>query len=185
MIYLSSDLHLNHNKSFIYEPRGFKNVYEMNFTILDNFNKIIKPDDDLYLLGDTFLGDLDTGINLFNQLPGKIHLVWGNHCTDARKEAMSKCYNVVEICGYASVLRYHKWHFYLSHYPTCTINFDDYQKPLKQRTICLAGHTHSKEKFEPCGSYNVAVDAHNCFPVSIDEIIDDFKIKKYSDINRF
>lgn len=90
MIYFSSDLHLNHQKEFIYEPRGFKNIYEMNSTILDNFNKIIKPDDDLYLLGDTFLGELNTGINLFNQLPGKIHLIWGNHCTDTRKEACVK-----------------------------------------------------------------------------------------------
>ena len=38
----------------------------------------------------------------------------------------------------------------------------------------LHGHTHSKEKFEECGSYNVAVDAHNCFPVSIEQIIKDF-----------
>ena len=175
MIYFSSDLHFNHNKPFIYEPRGFKSIYDMNDTIIENFNSIITHDDDLYLLGDTFLGDLDAGISLFNQLPGKIHLVWGNHDTNTRSIAMTECPNVVEICSYASVLHYHKWHFYLSHYPTCTTNFDDYQKPLKQRILCLAGHTHSKEKFEPCGSYNVAVDAHSCFPVSIEEIIKDFK----------
>ena len=27
MIYFSSDLHLNHNKPFLYEPRGFKDIY--------------------------------------------------------------------------------------------------------------------------------------------------------------
>lgn len=177
MIYFSSDLHMGHNKPFIYEPRGFENIYEMNNTIIKNFNKIINYDDDLYLLGDIFLGELESGINLFNQLPGKIHLVWGNHDTDNRKEAISKCSNVIEIIGYATIIKYNKWHFYLSHFPTCTTNFDDYQKPLKQRTLCLAGHTHSKELFEPCGSYNVAVDAHNCFPVSIDEIMEDFKNK--------
>ena len=174
MIYFSSDLHLNHNKSFIYEPRGFKNIYEMNNTIIKNFNSIITWEDDLYLLGDNFLGELESGISLFNQLPGKIHLIWGNHDTDNRKEVMSKCYNVVETIGYAGMIKYNKYHFYMSHFPTCTTNFDDYQKPLKQRTLCLAGHTHSKELFEPCGSYNVAVDAHNCFPVSIDKIINDF-----------
>lgn len=177
MIYFSSDLHLNHNKSFVYEPRGFSNIFDMNYEIIKNFNHIINSDDDLYLLGDTFLGELEPGIKLFNQLPGKIHLIWGNHCTNNRKEAMSKCHNVVEVIGYATILKYNKWHFYLSHFPTCTANFDDYQKPLKQRTLCLAGHTHSKELFEPCGSYNVAVDAHNCFPVSIDDIINDFKVK--------
>lgn len=177
MIYFSSDLHLNHNKSFVYEPRGFSNIFDMNYEIIKNFNHIINSDDDLYLLGDIFLGELEPGIKLFNQLPGKIHLIWGNHCTNNRKEAMSKCHNVVEVIGYATILKYNKWHFYLSHFPTCTANFDDYQKPLKQRTLCLAGHTHSKELFEPCGSYNVAVDAHNCFPISIDDIINDFKVK--------
>jgi len=147
----------------------------MNDTIITNFNLRITSKDDLYLLGDNFLGELESGLKLFNQLPGKIHLIWGNHCTNNRKEAILKCRNVIEDLGYANVLKYHKYHFYLSHFPTCTTNFDDYKKPLKQRTLCLAGHTHSKEKFEACGSYNVAVDAHNCFPISIDEIIDNFK----------
>ncbi len=177
MIWFSSDLHFNHNKPFVYEPRGFTNVNDMNYTIIKNFNDVVAADDDLYLLGDLFLGELEEGIELFKQLPGKIHLVWGNHDTDRRKEAMSKCHNVVEVIGHATILKYNKWHFYLSHFPTCTTNFDDYIKPLKQRTLSLSGHTHSKELFEPCGSYNVAVDAHYCFPVSIDDIVNDFKVK--------
>ena len=176
MIWFSSDLHLNHNKSFVYEPRGFANIYNMNETVIKNFHSLVKPEDDLYLLGDIFLGQLESGIKLFNQLPGKIHLIWGNHCTDNRKIAMSECHNVVELVGYAGILKHGHYRFYLSHYPTLTANFD-INKPLKQRTLCLAGHTHSKEIFEPCGSYNVAVDAHNCYPVSIDEIIDAYKKK--------
>ena len=174
MIYFSSDLHLNHCQPFIYKPRGFINIDEMNKTIINNFNKVITPDDDLYLLGDTFLGELKPGIQLFKKLPGKIHLIWGNHDTDNRKNTVLNCHNVIEIIGYAGIIKYNKYHFYMSHFPTYTTNFDDYKKPLKQRILCLAGHTHSKELFEPCGSYNVAVDAHNCFPVSIDKIIDDF-----------
>ena len=175
MIYFSSDLHLNHNKDFIYAERGFSSIEEMNETIIKNFNEIITPEDDLYLLGDNFLGELETGIHLFSQLLGKIHLIWGNHDTDTRKTAMTECPNIVEICSYANMFHYHKWHFYLSHFPTVTTNFDDYKKPLKQRTLSLHGHTHSKEKFNNWGAYNVAVDAHNCYPASIDQIIEDFK----------
>ena len=40
MIYLASDLHFNHDKPFIYEPRGFTNVYDMNRAIIKNFNSI-------------------------------------------------------------------------------------------------------------------------------------------------
>ena len=175
MIYISSDLHLNHNKNFIYEPRGFSSIEEMNQTIIKNFNEIITPEDDLYLLGDNFLGGLETGIELFKQIPGKIHLICGNHDTNNRKNALMNCDNVVEDCGFANILPVKKWHFYMSHFPTITTNFDDYKKFLKQRTLNLHGHTHSKEKFNEYGGYNVAVDAHNCFPVSIEQIKNNFK----------
>lgn len=177
MIWLGADLHLNHDKDFIYEKRGFKNVSDMNYTILKNFNHVINYNDDLYLLGDNFLGDLDAGIKLFKQLPGNIHLIWGNHDTDNRKEALANCYNVVEVCGYSTILKYNDYHFYLSHYPTLTTNFDDNSKPLKKRLLCISGHTHSTSHFEPCGAYNVAVDAHNCYPVSIDEVVEAFKLR--------
>lgn len=176
MIYFASDLHFNHDKPFIYEPRGFNNIYDMNETIVKNFNKTVKYDDDLYLLGDIFLGDLTEGMKLFKQLPGKIHLLWGNHDTNTRVIAMSEWDNVVELCGYATIIKYNKYHFYLSHFPTITTNFD-IDKPLKQKILCIAGHTHSDKLFESCDSYNVAVDAHNCYPVSIEQIIQDFKDK--------
>ena len=152
----------------------------MNKAIIENFNQVVDRNDDLYLLGDIFLGgpnSIDAGIDLFNQLRGKIHLVWGNHDTDNRKLALSKCPNVVEICGYATMLKYNKYNFYLNHYPTATFNYD-IDKPLRARILCLAGHTHSKDLFDSCGSYNVAVDAHDCYPISLDEIINDFKNKE-------
>ena len=149
----------------------------MNETIIKNFHSIITPEDDLYLLGDIFLGELEAGMKLFHQLPGKIHLVWGNHDTNPRINEMFNSYNVVEVVGYAGIIKYNKYHFYISHFPTITTNFDDYKKAIKQRTLSLSGHTHSKNIFESCNSYNVSVDAHNCFPVSIDKIIQDFKDK--------
>ena len=151
----------------------------MNEAIIKNFHSMVKPEDDLYLLGDIFLGELDAGMSLFHQLPGNIHLVWGNHDTNNRKNAMLDAYNVVEVLGFAGLIKYNKYHFYLSHFPTLTANFDDYQRPLKQRILCLSGHTHSKDLFDKvCQSYNVAVDAHNCYPVSIETIIQDFEKQK-------
>lgn len=149
----------------------------MNETIIKNFHSIITPEDDLYLLGDIFLGDLDAGMKLFHQLPGKIHLVWGNHDINSRINEMSSSYNVVEVVGYAGIIKYKKYNFYISHFPTITANFDDCEKTIKRRILSLSGHTHSKNIFESCNSYNVSVDAHNCFPVSIDKIIQDFKDK--------
>lgn len=175
MIYFSSDLHLGHQKEFIYKPRGFNSIEEMNRTIIKNFNQVLNYDDDLYLLGDTVMG-AEPPYYLFKQLNCRVHLIWGNHCTLNKQKELMASWNVVEICGYATLLKYKGYNFYLSHYPTYTSNYDD-NKPLKHRVLSLSGHTHSKEKFEECGSYNVAVDAHNCFPVSIEQIIKDFTDK--------
>ena len=46
-------------------------------------------------------------------------------------------------------------------------------------TINLFGHTHSKDHFyeDTPYMYNVAMDAHNCIPVPLDQIIEEIKEK--------
>ena len=41
-IFITSDLHFFHNQSFIYEPRGFDNVYDMNNAIVKNWNNKLR-----------------------------------------------------------------------------------------------------------------------------------------------
>ena len=45
MIYFTSDLHLNHDRDFIYVPRGFNSVHEMNEAIIYNWNNNITEGD--------------------------------------------------------------------------------------------------------------------------------------------
>ncbi len=171
MIYLSSDLHFNHSREFVYKPRGFDSVEDMNIAIVNNFNSIVTPEDDLYLLGDLMLGqDMEAGLELVRQLNGRIHIVRGNHDSDRRWEAYRELPNVIEMAA-AIYLHYRKYHFYLSHFPTLTGNLE--KESLKQMTCNLFGHTHSKEHFfeDRPYMYNVAVDAHNCTPVLLDHII--------------
>lgn len=167
-IWLSSDLHFNHDKEFIYGVRGFENIIDMNDTIITNFQSLVQPDDDLYLLGDIMLGINDISIEYFKQLPGRIHLIWGNHDTDVRKQLLAQCSNVVEVCGYATIIKSGKWHFYLSHYPAIVANYDDKKRHLP--LMNLYGHIHQKTNFYNNNPYmyHVGVDSHNCFPVTID-----------------
>ena len=51
-IWFTSDLHFNHDKEFLYKPRGFHNVIEMNESIIEVYNKFISKDDIVYILGD-------------------------------------------------------------------------------------------------------------------------------------
>lgn len=177
-IYLSSDTHFGHDRGFIYEPRGFSNIQEHDEIIVEKFNSIVRPEDDLYLLGDQMLGDNEHGLNCLRQLNGKLHVLWGNHDTDVRKELYKTLPNVVEILGYAGMFKYRKWRFYLSHYPTITDNLNDFSKPWEQ-VKCLYGHTHQKTNFYNDNPllYHVGADSHDCYPVSIDQIIEDIKAK--------
>ena len=54
MIWMTSDLHFNHENILKYEPvsRPFATVEEMNEVLIQNWNSKIKPEDIVYVLGD-------------------------------------------------------------------------------------------------------------------------------------
>ena len=169
-IWLTSDTHFCHNKDFIFNPRGFNDVDTMNTFIKMQWNYLINPEDDIYLLGDVFLIDDNTGLEFLKSLKGKIHIILGNHDSEDRIKLFKTCENVVEIT-YATKIKSNGFTFILSHYPMLIHNFKD-DKPLWN----LHGHTHSPDKFsEFYHCYNVALDAHNNRPVELDEIINDIK----------
>lgn len=176
MIWLSSDLHLGHDREFIWKARGFNSSIEMTQTIINKWNALIRPEDDVYILGDVMLGDNKMGMAAVAELNGRLHLIRGNHDTDVRISLFKDCAQFVEICD-AKYLRYKKYHFYLTHYPCLTGNLE--KESLTQMTLNLSGHTHSKDKFfyDLPYIYNVAMDAHDCWPVDLDEIIEDMKNK--------
>lgn len=178
MIYITSDWHLSHNCDFIYKPRGFSSIEEHDKTIIANINKVVKPDDELWHLGDEMLMDNTHGMDMIRQINCKnIHLLIGNHTTNHRIELLKTLPNIVSI-DYASRIKYGKWGFWLSHYPTAVGNFYDEQRHTK--FYSLAGHTHTKDRFKDFNTmkcYHVEVDAHDNFPVSIEEIIEDIKKK--------
>ena len=74
-IYLTSDLHLCHNKPFVYEARGFDSIEEMNEEYVKRWNDTVNEEDDVYVLGDLVLNDPEVGIEYLKKLKGKIHIV--------------------------------------------------------------------------------------------------------------
>lgn len=178
MIYLSSDLHLLHDRDFLYQPRGYDNVYSMSEDIIKKINEVVGVDDELYLLGDLMLNDNEAGRKLLAQIKcPNIHIIAGNHCTNERIKIYETLWNVVDI-KFADRLKYGKWNFMLSHYPMMTGNTDDDKKKTSQRMYCLCGHYHSKDKFvdmkNGIPAYHVEWDAHGK-PIAIEDIIADIK----------
>ena len=170
-IFLTSDLHLGHDREFVWGARGFNNITEMNEAIITNWNTLVDDFDDVYVLGDLCLGDHEN-VDLLKRLNGRIHIVLGNHDTPKREELYKQLPNVVEVeC--AIRLTYRKHHFFLTHYPCLTGNLE--REGLKQMTLNLYGHTHQKTNFYEDRPYmvHVGTDSRNCAPVLIDDIIDE------------
>lgn len=66
MIWFTSDWHIGHDKEFLWRPRGFQNVEEMNETLLKNCNEVVEPLDTLYILGDLAL--VPNNESMWNQI---------------------------------------------------------------------------------------------------------------------
>lgn len=182
--WLTADLHFGHQKEFVYAARGFTTVEEMDKAIIRRWNRVVKPEDEVFVLGDLCLGGGSEEAHLaakqkIEQLNGNLHIVLGNHDSAKREEMYRYLDNVVEVC-WSRPLKHGKWHFYLSHYPTLCGNWGDGEKPLKARTINLCGHTHTTDRWvdwEKAAIYHVEMDAHNCTPVRIDDIIEELRTK--------
>ena len=171
-VWITSDLHLGHDKEFIWGTRGFNSVQDMNETIIKILKKTVQPTDELYICGDVTLGEID--LDLLKQIPGHVHVILGNHDTDARAQIYKNLgwsVSLGERIKYTDGTKKGQMSFLLTHYPTDTGNID---KKLNERVLSVSGHTHSKNLWHPNGSYNVCLDAHDNKPVSLQQIISDF-----------
>lgn len=179
-IWLTSDTHFSHQKPFLYEPRGFTSVTEMNQAIVERWNSVVQAEDLVYHLGDVALSDTQDAIKYIKQLNGKIIWIRGNHCTVNKiLEIQNACPNISLLAGmdssYATVIKSGKWSFYLSHYPTLTSNHEKWRK-----VVNLCGHAHVQDKWADWdkGCYHVEMDAHDCYPVNLNQIKEDIYNKR-------
>ena len=176
-IWFTSDTHFYHNKEFLWGGRGFNSPDEMVEKFIQNWNSIVKPNDEVYHLGDVMLNDTERGIEALKKLNGKIHIIRGNHDTDQRTAAYLECPNVIDV-QWATMIKYKRRMFYLTHFYAVAKTPMDGEN--KQGIIVLHGHTHQTTNFtnDNYFVYHVGVDSHNFFPVSIEEIIEDIGKKK-------
>lgn len=176
-IYFTSDLHLCHNKEFIYKARGFNSIEEHDEQIIKNINEIVGKNDILYILGDLVLNNTDKGVDLLQKIVCQdIRIIIGNHDSDLRMAEYIHSLDSLTMIVVSDIYSSGKTNYHLSHYPVMVKNYSNYDK-----RICLHGHTHSKDRFELFENYrcyNVGLDAHNLKPVSLEEVMRDCNIKK-------
>jgi len=177
-IWFSSDLHLSHDKDFVWKERGFSSVGEMNVALIDNFNECVRTQDTLYLLGDNWLNcSVGEGIALLHQIKCKdIRFIRGNHDSPTRWESLKEVGTPI---GWAEMIKDAKKYYLLSHYPTQTANYDDGWGNAVRN---IHGHSHQKSPMTDDFRINVGVDAWNNRPVSFGEVRELLNKNYFSDV---
>ncbi len=162
--YYSADLHFNHANIIKFSNRPFTTVEEMNEELIRRHNKVVKPNDTWYCLGDfAFSKNPD---KFLSRLNGRKHLIIGNH--DAEQTTKSQLWESVQ--PYLEV-NDNKVKIVLCHYPFKTWNRSHYG------SINLHGHCHGSLE-GTSQSLDVGVDCWDYKPVQLSEILEKLKINK-------
>lgn len=78
MKFYISDLHLCHENVIKHDHRPFKDIDEMNTELVSRWNKVVSPEDEVYILGD-FCWKKGRCAEFISQLKGRKFLIRGNH----------------------------------------------------------------------------------------------------------
>ncbi len=133
-VFFTSDTHFNHTNIIDYCQRPFRNIYDMNETIIANWNNVVGPDDIVFHLGDFCLGGADEWNRILDRLNGKIYLILGNHDLKNIRQGFIDRFEHVAM---SMCIQIGKKKIYLSHFPY--LCFDGgYNHDVWQ----LFGHVH-------------------------------------------
>jgi calcineurin-like phosphoesterase family protein len=78
--FFTSDLHLGHKNIIKYCARPWASVAEMDEALIENWNAVVEPGDEVWDLGDVaFCAKPARVFELLRRLNGRHHLILGNH----------------------------------------------------------------------------------------------------------
>lgn len=164
-IFVCSDTHFNHANIIKYCNRPFKDVDEMNETIINNWNSVVGDEDTVFFLGDFCLGKREDVIALGKKLKGHKILVMGNHdrvtntaFIEAGFETIYKKPTLIRFDEYDITIQF-------SHAPTHDIQ---YQYPN------IHGHIHDILGND-AKHFCVSMEQINYTPIPLEDIIKYFK----------
>ena len=170
MIYFTADLHLGHTNVIRYCNRPFSTPEEMDAVIIRNWNDIIKPKDEVYILGDLTMRPATVAHEYLTQLNGRKYFIRGNHDQflkgfEPYKDDFEwvKDYHVLRVDGYRIVL---------FHFPI--LEWDQFYRG----SIHLYGHVHNRpikgdhQVILSGPAFNIGVDVNDFYPVSLTEILE-------------
>lgn len=81
-MYFIADTHFGHENIIAYENRPFDTVEEMDRVMIENWNTVVKAEDEVFVLGDFSFYGKDRNTEICRKLNGRKILVMGNHDTN-------------------------------------------------------------------------------------------------------
>ncbi len=172
-----SDTHWGHKNIIEYSQRPYASVEEMNEKLIQNWNAVVKPNDEVYHLGDVaFMKFTKFNEEVRPRLEGNIHIIRGNHDQMITKNThVLLGTNIVSIQDYLE-LKVDQHMFVLFHFGQRVWNKSHHG------SIHLFGHSHGT--LPPHGkSVDVGVDCKEITseyrPISMGEVLEYMKNRTF------
>jgi len=172
--FYTSDLHFNHGNIIGYCDRPYSNTWEMNTSLVENWNETVTEKDEVIIIGDLIMGQLNKGLHLVSQLNGKKYLIPGNHdkVLPINKPNETKIQKYIDagitFMNHFELINIDGIRIGLSHFPhTTNPNYKYYEYVPKnngQFQILFCGHVHEKWLTNK-NQINVGVDQWDYKPV--------------------
>jgi calcineurin-like phosphoesterase family protein len=160
-VYFTSDHHFGHAGARSFYRRPFASVAEMDRQMVARWNSVVKPQDEVWHLGDFAVRQSRDRIDsLLHELHGQKHLIAGNN--DDAAVTASPGWKTVQ--PYAEVM-FDGMMLILCHYPFRT------WRDMGKGSINLHGHSHGKLKPQP-RQVDAGVDVWNFRPVQLTELVE-------------
>lgn len=172
MIYYTSDLHLGHNNILKLCSRPFPDINTMDSEIIHNWNTVVQPNDDVYIIGDFSYGaSVEKAISYLERLKGKKHLIIGNHDEKNLKDARFRSM-LVSVDSYLEVLDGNRM-VCLFHFPIA-----EWHGYFREKYYHIYGHVHNRNSSPGARfikgevkAFNAGVDVNGFFPKTLDQLI--------------
>ena len=200
-IWFTSDCHFGHRNILSFCERPFENTKEMEKAIIENWNRVVKPNEKVFCLGDfSWFHSRHEIKKIVNRLNGKIYMILGNH---DKEEAFELCdTEKLHICSDITYLylrpeinniddRFETncYTIVLSHFPQLC-----YSQSEKNNTYNFFGHIHSRkdqpmiEFGEPIKllkqrQYDIGMDRHDYTPIDFFDILKKIDEYQYWDLH--
>jgi Predicted phosphoesterase or phosphohydrolase len=165
-----SDTHFGHEAVIRFSSRPFETVEEMDQAMIHNWNRKVRKEDEIYILGDFIYKSKQPPEYYLDQLNGIKHLITGNH--DGRWIKKIDLSQYFESVSQIKEITDQSLHLILCHYPMA-------EWPRSHKgSYHLFGHIHNERESDSFRYYqnnsrmlNAGVDINFYEPVQLNELM--------------